>query len=217
MPRYLRQQWIDDMRRLISAFGFALLLSGAASAQPTKSLSPQKPITDYKPVQEHLYGLNYSVGERNGQPTPQLKAAIAQWRKNRSSSTTGDMSEAEAAQLLAIPLPKVWGAISYSPSGAHGVVSSKTSRDVAEKEAQAACDKDAKKCTIMTFSGTSCAALASFAGNVDGKPAMSTWGSFRPTAAAASAAAMADCKKGAALPDTCVARDGVCADGSQKK
>jgi Domain of unknown function (DUF4189) len=205
------------MRRLTLALGCAALLAGSALAQAPKSAPTPKPLTDYKAVQEHLYGLNYKVGERTGQLTPELKGAIAQWRKNRNSAAAGDMTDVEAAQLLAIPLSKVWGAMSYSSTGAHGTVWNKTTRDLAEKEVQAACDKDSKKCTIVTIAGTSCAAIATFTGSADGRTSASTWGSFRPTAAAASAAALADCKKTAPQPDACTARDIVCADGSHKK
>jgi Domain of unknown function (DUF4189) len=213
---YLSQQRIKNMRRLTLALGGALLLAGSAFAQSNKTVS-QKAVADYKAVQEHLYGLNYDVGERSGQLTPQLKAAIAQWRKNRASTAAGDMSETEAAQLLALGLPKTWGTIAYAASGPVIAISGKPSRDAAEKEAQAACEKDSKKCTLVSAAGTSCAAVASFSGSVDGKASMGTWGSYRPNQAAAKDAALADCKKNAPLPDTCAVRETICADGSHKK
>ncbi len=217
------------MRRLTLALGGACLLASAAFAQSgnppgtppgnagKKTLSLPKPVTDFKPVQEHLYGLNYNVGERNGQLTPQLKGAIAQWRKNRNSTANGDLMDTEAAQLLAIPLPKSWGTIGYAASGPVIALSGKPSRDAAEKEAQAACEKDSKKCTLVSAAGTSCAAVATFSGTVDGKSSLGAWGAYRPNIAAAREAALADCKKNAPLPDTCAVREAVCADGSQKK
>jgi Domain of unknown function (DUF4189) len=215
------QQWITAMRRLTLALGSlalgsAVLLAGSAFAQTSKTVSP-KTITDYKAVQEHLFELNYNVGERNGQASPQLTAAIAEWRKNRNSAATGDMTEAEAAQLLAVPRPKTWAAIAYSASGPHGIVFNKPTRDAATKEALLACDKDNKKCGVVAGAGTSCAAVATFSGNVDGKPSLGGWGSHRPTLAAAKDAALAACKKNAPVPDSCTVRDAVCADGSHKK
>ena len=227
MRRLLMRQWIKHMRRLTLAIGSAILLAGSAFAQSgnpvanpagipgKKTVSPPKPVTDFKPVQEHLYGLNYNVGERNGQLTPQLKAAVAQWRKNRSSTATGDMTDAEAAQLLAIPLPKTWATIGYAAAGPVVVLSGKPSRDAAEKEAQAACEKDGKKCTLVSAAGASCAAVAAFSGNVDGKMSMGAWGSYRPSIAAAKDAALADCKKNSPLPNTCAVRDAICADGKK--
>ncbi len=207
------------MRRLTLVLGGAFFLASlalaqsAAVAQSNKTVTP-KIVTDYKAVQNHLYGLNYRVGTRDGLATPELKGAIAQWRKNRNSLVTGDMTEDEAKQLLAVPLPKAWAAIAYSAIGAHGVVSIKASRDVAEKEVLAVCEKDSRKCSVVAAAGTSCAAVATSAGTADGKP-MGAWGSYRPNLAAAKDAATADCKKNAALPDTCTVKEAVCADGKK--
>jgi Domain of unknown function (DUF4189) len=216
MPRHLRQQWINQMRRLTLALGCAVLLAGSAVAQSNKTVTP-KTVSDYKAVQEHLFGLNYNVGERNGQPNPTLTASIAQWRKNRGSVVTGDMTEAEAAQLLAVQLPKTWAVITYTASGALGVVFSKPTRDVATKEAMAACEKENKKCSVVAALGTSCAAVATGSGNVDGKLKLGAWGNHRPTLDAAKDAALADCKKNAPAADSCAVKEAVCADGSHKK
>jgi hypothetical protein len=112
-------------------------------------------------------------------------------------------------------MPKAWSTIGYAASGPVIAVSGKPSRDAAEKEALAACEKDNKKCTLVSAAGTSCAAVATFSGNVDGKPSMGAWGSYRPNAAAAKDAALADCKKNAPLPDTCAVRETACADGKK--
>lgn len=209
------------MKRMIIALAGAFMLAGVATgdvamAQAAKT-PPPKPVTDFKAVQEHLYGLNYAVGERNGQLTPELKSAITLWRKNRRSTASGDMTTAEEAQLLAIPLSKTWAAVAYTPAGATSVVFGKPSRDAAEAEVKAACEKDNKRCSIVTTSGSTCIAVSTYSGVVDGNPAMGTWGSYRPTVAAANEAALAVCKKNAPQPATCAVRETVCADGSHKK
>jgi len=169
-------------------------------------------------VQDRLYNLNYQISTRNGRMNQQTRDAIRQWQTNVKQPVTGDMNVAQLALLRRALLPTTWGSIAYFSKGATSTVWNRPTREIAEKEALAACRKSAgAPCQVLSVANKICGALGFYNAVVSGRQHWGAYASVRPTLGQATEHALSECRKQARQPNACGIRTTVCADGSHKQ
>lgn len=204
-------------------------LQGASNAAPAPAAStpPQQQSTSVsaltsestiREVQDRLYNLNYQIATRNGRMNTQTRDAIRQWQTNIKQPVTGDVSVAQLAILRRAKLPTVWGALAYYSKGASSTVWNRPTREIAEREALAACRKNAgAPCQVLSVANKICGALGFYNAVVSGKQHWGAYASVRPTLGQATEHALSECRGKARQPNGCGIRTTVCADGSHKR
>jgi hypothetical protein len=185
-------------------------------APPGKALSDAAVIRE---VQERLYNLNYEIGVRNGQMSEETRNAIRQWQKNVKHEPTGELTDAELAQLRSARLPTTWGALAYAARGASSVVWNRPSRQEAVSAALADCHARAGRdsCKVLTAAEAGCGALGFYMGTVRRTTHWGAYAIVRPTLGQAMDLALSECRRQAAKPEACGIRLTFCADGSHKQ
>lgn len=204
-------------------------LHGASKAAPAPAAStpPQQQSTSVsaltsesviREVQDRLYNLNYQISTRNGRMNTQTRDAIRQWQTNIKQPVTGDVSVAQLAILRRANLPTVWGALAYYSKGASSTVWNRPTREIAEREALAACRKNAgAPCQVLSVANKICGALGFYNAVVSGKQHWGAYASVRPTLGQATEHALSECRSKGRQPNACGIRTTVCADGSHKR
>lgn len=184
--------------------------SGTASALTSASI--------IREVQDRLYNLNYQIAPRDGRMNNQTREAIRKWQANVKQPVTGDMSVAQLALLRRARLPTVWGALAYYSKGATSVVWSRPTREIAEREALAACRKNAgAPCQVLSVANKICGALGFYNAVISGRQHWGAYASVRPTLGQATDHALSECRSKARRADSCGIRTTVCADGSHQR
>jgi hypothetical protein len=201
--------------------------AGASRSAPAAGTSPQQADTTasaltsasiIREVQDRLYNLNYQVGTRNGRMDSQTRDAIRQWQTNIKQPVTGDVSVAQLAILRRAQLPTTWGALAYYSKGASSTVWGRPTRELAEREALAACRKNAgAPCKVLSVANKICGALGFYNAVVRGRQYWGAYASVRPTLGQATEHALSECRRQARQPNACGVRTTVCADGSHKR
>lgn len=168
-------------------------------------------------VQDRLYNLNYTIETRNGRMTSETREAIRQWKTNIKLPVTGDMTVGQLATLRRAILPTNWGALAYFSKGATATVWNRPTREIAEKEALAACRKSAGgACKVLGVANKICGAVGFYNAVVSGQQHWGAYASVRPTLGQATDHALSECRRQARQPSACGIRATVCADGSHK-
>jgi len=186
--------------------------------QASQSVSALTSESVIREVQDRLYNLNYQIATRNGRMNTQTREAIRQWQTNIKQPVTGDMSVAQLAILRRAVLPTVWGALAYYSKGASSTVWNRPTREIAEREALAACRKNAgAPCQVLSVANKICGALGFYNAVVSGKQHWGAYASVRPTLGQATEHALSECRSKARQPNGCGIRTTVCADGSHKR
>ena len=200
--------------------------AGAAAPAPAAGTSPQQSSTAsaltspsiIREVQDRLYNLNYQIATRNGRLNDQTREAIRQWQANVKQPVTGDMNHTELALLRRANLPTTWGALAYYSKGASSTVWNRPTREIAEREALAACRKNAgAPCQVLSVATKICGALGFYNAVVGGRQHWGAYASVRPTLGQATDHALSECRRQARQPSACGIRAAVCADGSHKQ
>ncbi|MFN3743269.1 MAG: DUF4189 domain-containing protein [Hyphomicrobiaceae bacterium] len=200
--------------------------AGAATPAPGAGTPPPQSSTAsaltspsiIREVQDRLYNLNYQISTRNGRLNDQTREAIRQWQANVKQPVTGDMSQAQLALLRRANLPTTWGALAYYSKGASSTVWNRPTREIAEREALAACRKNAgAPCQVLSVANKICGALGFYNAVVGGRQHWGAYASVRPTLGQATDHALAECRRQARQPSACGIRTTVCADGSHKQ
>ncbi len=151
----------------------------APPAAPTTTTPPQQQAASapaltsesiIREVQDRLYNLNYTVDTRNGRLTNETRDAIRQWQTNVKLPVTGDMTVSQLALLRRAALPTNWGALAYFSKGATATVWNRPTREIAEKEALAACRKNAGgTCKVLGVANKICGAVGFYNATVSGR------------------------------------------------
>jgi peptidoglycan hydrolase-like protein with peptidoglycan-binding domain len=198
-----------------------------AAPAPAASTPPQQQSTSVsaltsesviREVQDRLYNLNYQIATRNGHMNTQTREAIRQWQTNIKQPVTGDVSVAQLAILRRARLPTVWGALAYYSKGASSTVWNRPTREIAEREALAACRKNAgAPCQVLTVANKICGALGFYNAVIGGKQHWGAYASVRPTLGQATEHALNECRSKGRQANACGIRTTVCADGSHKR
>lgn len=211
------------LRNLEAAKSPAPAPTPAASTPPEQQQQPASApaLTSesiIREVQDRLYNLNYQISTRNGRMNTQTRDAIRQWQTNVKQPVTGDMNVAQLALLRRALLPTTWGSIAYFSKGATSTVWNRPTREIAEKEALAACRKSAgAPCQVLSVANKICGALGFYNAVVSGQQHWGAYASVRPTLGQATEHALSECRKQARQPNACGIRTTVCADGSHKQ
>lgn len=201
-------------------------LQGASTPAPAVSTPPQQTATasaltsesTIREVQDRLYNLNYQIASRNGRMNDQTREAIRQWQTNIKQPVTGDVSVTQLAILRRANLPTTWGALAYFSKGASSTVWNRPTREIAEREALAACRKNAgAPCKVLSVANKICGALGFYNAVVSGRQHWGAYASVRPTLGQATEHALSECRRQARQPNACGVRTTVCADGSHKR
>lgn len=188
--------------------------SRPAPSATASALTSQDAIRE---VQDLLYNLNYQV-PRTGRLTADTREAIRQWQTNMKVTATGDVSELQLAQLRQIRVPMIWGALAYYSKGASSTIWNSPSRAAAERDALAACRKNAgATCKVLTVANSICAALGFYNATVRGRQYWGAYAMVRPTLGQATDSALSECRNQAQQPNGCGIRTTVCADGSHRR
>jgi peptidoglycan hydrolase-like protein with peptidoglycan-binding domain len=194
--------------------------STAASTPPQQQSTSAPALTSesiIREVQDRLYNLNYTITTRNGRMNQQTREAIRQWQTNVKQPVTGDMNIAQLALLRRARLPATWGSIAYFSKGASSTVWNRPTREIAEREALAACRKNAgAPCQVLSVANKICGALGFYNAVVSGKQHWGAYASVRPTLGQATDHALSECRRQAKQPNACGIRATVCADGSHR-
>jgi peptidoglycan hydrolase-like protein with peptidoglycan-binding domain len=194
--------------------------STAASTPPQQQSTSAPALTSesiIREVQDRLYNLNYTITTRNGRMNQQTREAIRQWQTNVKQPVSGDMNIAQLALLRRAQLPTTWGSIAYFSKGASSTVWNRPTREIAEREALAACRKSAgAPCQVLSVANKICGALGFYNAVVSGKQHWGAYASVRPTLGQATDHALSECRRQAKQPNACGIRATVCADGSHR-
>lgn len=186
--------------------------------QPSQSVSALTSESVIREVQDRLYNLNYQIASRNGRMNDQTREAIRQWQTNIKQPVSGDVSVAQLAILRRANLPTVWGALAYYSKGASSTVWNRPTREIAEREALAACRKNAgAPCQVLSVANKICGALGFYNAVISGKQHWGAYASVRPTLGQATEHALSECRSKGRQPNACGIRTTVCADGSHKQ
>jgi peptidoglycan hydrolase-like protein with peptidoglycan-binding domain len=208
------------LRNLEAAKTPAPAPSTAASTPPQQQSTSAPALTSesiIREVQDRLYNLNYTITTRNGRMNQQTRDAIRQWQTNVKQPVSGDMSVAQLALLRRAQLPTTWGSIAYFSKGASSTVWNRPTREIAEREALAACRKNAgAPCQVLSVANRICGALGFYNAVVSGKQHWGAYASVRPTLGQATDHALSECRRQAKQPNACGIRATVCADGSHR-
>lgn len=195
--------------------------SSTPPSQPQQPPSSAPALTSesvIREVQDRLYNLNYLISTRNGRMNDQTRTAIREWQANIKQPVTGDMNMAQLALLRSAILPTTWGAIAYYSKGATATIWNRPTREIAEKEALAACRKNAgATCNVLSVANKICGALGFYNAVVSGRQHWGAYASVRPTLGQATESALQECRKHARQPNACGVRTTVCADGSHQR
>jgi hypothetical protein len=128
------------------------------------------------------------------------------------------MNVAQLALLRRAQLPTTWGSIAYYSKGATSTVWNRPTREIAEREALAACRKNAgAACQVLSVANKICGALGFYNAVVKGQQHWGAYASVRPTLGQATDHALSECRKQARQPGACGIRTTVCADGSHQR
>jgi hypothetical protein len=150
--------------------------------------------------------------------TTETREQIRQWQTNIKQPVTGDVSVSQLALLRRAQLPTTWGAIAYFSKGASSTVWNRPTREIAEKEALAACRKNAGgACKVLSVANKICGALGFYNAVVSGRQYWGAYVSVRPTLGQATEHALSQCRGKARQPNACGIRATVCADGGHKR
>ena len=208
------------LRNLEAAKTPAPAPSTAASTPPQQQSTSAPALTSesiIREVQDRLYNLNNTITTRNGRMNQQTRDAIRQWQTNVKQPVSGDMSVAQLALLRRAQLPTTWGSIAYFSKGASSTVWNRPTREIAEREALAACRKNAgAPCQVLSVANRICGALGFYNAVVSGKQHWGAYASVRPTLGQATDHALSECRRQAKQPNACGIRATVCADGSHR-
>ncbi len=208
------------LRNLEAAKTPAPAPSTAASTPPQQQPASAPALTSesiIREVQDRLYNLNYQIATRNGRMNQQTREAIRQWQTNVKQPVTGDMNIAQLALLRRAQLPTTWGSIAYFSKGASSTVWNRPTREIAEREALAACRKNAgAPCQVLSVANKICGALGFYNAVVSGKQHWGAYASVRPTLGQATDHALSECRRQSKQPNACGIRATVCADGSHR-
>lgn len=192
--------------------------AGTQPQQQSQTASALTSESAIREVQERLYNLNYQIANRNGRMNDQTREAIRQWQSNIKQPATGDVSVAQLAVLRRAVLPTTWGALAYYSKGASSTVWNRPTREIAEREALAACRKNAgAPCQVLSVANKICGALGFYNAVVSGRQHWGAYASVRPTLGQATEHALSECRKQAKQPNACGVRTTVCADGSHQR
>jgi len=192
--------------------------AGTQPQQQSQTASALTSESAIREVQERLYNLNYQIANRNGRMNDQTREAIRQWQSNIKQPVTGDVSVAQLAVLRRAVLPTTWGALAYYSKGASSTVWNRPTREIAEREALAACRKNAgAPCQVLSVANKICGALGFYNAVVSGRQHWGAYASVRPTLGQATEHALSECRKQAKQPNACGVRTTVCADGSHQR
>jgi hypothetical protein len=190
-----------------------------ATPPATTGLGPNSVLTSRQRIEEVaniLFTLNYQVGDDRTTVTNDLREAIRGWERNTQQPITGDVTQAQLDRLRSARPPTIWGAVSYSWTGATGAVWNRADRRTAEADARKICDEAAgRECSVVATFGNACGASTHAAGDA-GKNSYAN-GYTRSTMAAATEAALNDCRQRAESPNNCAIRNTFCADGSHRQ
>lgn len=193
----------------------------SAGTQPQQQSTTASALTSesiIREVQDRLYNLNYQIATRNGRMNDQTREAIRQWQSNIKQPVTGDVSVAQLATLRRAPLPTTWGALAYYSKGASATVWNRPTREIAEREALAACRKNAgAPCQVLSVANKICGALGFYNAVISGRQHWGAYASVRPTLGQATDHALSECRKQSKQPNACGVRVTVCADGSHQR
>ncbi len=185
---------------------------------PSSTASALTSSTVIREVQDRLYNLNYQIGVRNGRLTEDTRKAIRQWQENVKVTPTGDMTESQLIRLRSARVPTVWGAVAYYSKGATATVWNRPTREAAEREALAACRKNAgATCSVLTVANKICGAVGFYNAVISGRQHWGAYVSVRPTLGQATDHAMSECRRQAKQPNGCGVRATVCADGGHRR
>jgi hypothetical protein len=194
--------------------------STAASTPPQQQPASTPALTSesiIREVQDRLYNLNYMIATRNGRMNDQTREAIRQWQTN-VKQPLGVMTVSQLALLRSAQLPATWGSIAYFSKGASSTVWNRPTREIAEREALAACRKNAgAACQVLSVANKICGALGFYNAVVSGQQHWGAYASVRPTLGQATDHALSECRKQAKQPNACGIRATVCADGSHQR
>lgn len=208
------------LRNLEAAKTPAPAPSTAASTPPQQQPTSAPALTSesiIREVQDRLYNLNYMIATRNGRMNDQTREAIRQWQTN-VKQPLGVMTVSQLALLRSAQLPATWGSIAYFSKGASSTVWNRPTREIAEREALAACRKNAgAPCQVLSVANKICGALGFYNAVVSGQQHWGAYASVRPTLGQATDHALSECRKQAKQPNACGIRATVCADGSHQR
>jgi len=208
------------LRNLEAAKTPAPAPSTAASTPPQQQPASAPALTSesiVREVQDRLYNLNYMIATRNGRMNDQTREAIRQWQTN-VKQPLGVMTVSQLALLRSAQLPATWGSIAYFSKGASSTVWNRPTREIAEREALAACRKNAgAPCQVLSVANKICGALGFYNAVVSGQQHWGAYASVRPTLGQATDHALSECRKQAKQPNACGIRATVCADGSHQR
>lgn len=208
------------LRNLEAAQTPAPAPSTAASTPPQQQATSTPALTSesiIREVQDRLYNLNYQIAPRNGRMNDQTREAIRQWQTN-VKQPVGVMTVSQLALLRRAQLPATWGSIAYFSKGASSTVWNRPTREIAEREALAACRKSAgSPCQVLSVANKICGALGFYNAVVSGQQHWGAYASVRPTLGQATDHALSECRRQAKQPSACGIRATVCADGSHRR
>ncbi len=194
----------------------SLPASSAPSLSTTLSALVDRAVI--REVQDRLYNLNYEITNRDGQLTGNTRDGIRKWQRNINEPVTGDISEYQLSLLRRAELPRIWGALAYYSKGATSTVWDMRGREEAEREALAACRRNAgAECNVVTVANNICATLAFYNVVIGGRQYWGAYASVQPTLRQAIDHAMSACQRQATSPSACGVRTTVCADGSHRR
>jgi hypothetical protein len=190
----------------------------APPAQPPRTNNANSVLTSRPIIEEVaniLYTLNYAVGTDRGIVTEELRSAIRSWERNTNQPETGNITQAQLERLRSARPPTIWGAVSYSWTGATGTVWNRPDRRTAEADARRICDEAAgRECSVVATFGNACGVAVHSPGD-QGKNSYAN-GYTRARMQDATDAALKDCREKSESPNNCAIRTTFCADGSHR-
>jgi hypothetical protein len=206
--------------RSVTAIYVSLALSAAGAGVVAQSTTPPVTATAVQPPSPAVLTKLYELGLLAVKPdAPQARAmagsAYARWRNETSRTEVKPMVQPLSAQeviaLLAQPMPAAYGAVSGQTMGIFGKASKQPTRDAAEAAAKADClAKGGPKCdSVQIVVGSKCLGFTGFST----KGSTTVVSTFGADPAAASAGAMASCRKELDAGNLCTSLVVVCADG----
>jgi hypothetical protein len=171
-------------------------------------------------VQTLLYNQGFSIPVQRGQLDDTTRESIRRFQANTRRPITGDVTEADLQALRQLPLPTVWGAISYSWNGSSGAVWQRPDRAAAEADARKLCeDSGGQRCRVFALHTAICGAVVQSPGP---DPSLEN-GTFiavtasRTSAQSAADTGIAECRTRSQSPNACTLRNSFCANGAHQR